>query len=82
MRRLFGLLDRDGSGELTKKEIMTALRKNAEVQKIIKGSPTLKALGKPRTIATAFQEMDLDGSGSVTYDEFLSIVKVAQNAEI
>ena len=43
------LIDVDGSKDLTKKEILSALSSNREAAAIIRGNPKLAPLGKPRT---------------------------------
>jgi len=66
LKGLFESLDKDGDGRVTGKEWGSAVQKNAEVMKKYFGGKNLKAIGK------AFNRLDTDGSGDLTWDEFVA----------
>ena len=63
---MIALLDKDGDGRVTGKEWGSAVKKNADVMKKYFGGKDLKTIGK------AFKRIDADGSGDLTWDEFVS----------
>ena len=66
LKGLFDSLDKDGDGRVTGKEWGSAVKKNADVMKKYFGGKDLKTIGK------AFKRIDADGSGDLTWDEFVS----------
>lgn len=66
LKALFDTLDKDGDGRVTSKEWGSAVFKNKEVLAKYFGGKDVKAIGK------AFKRLDADGSGDLTWDEFVS----------
>jgi len=66
LKALFSTLDKDGDGKVTKKEWGKALSKNKDLVSKFFGGQTLKEIGKQ------FARIDADGSGDLTWDEFVS----------
>ena len=67
VRKVFTELDIDGDGELTADEILTGLKGNAAVIKLVKSIPELAPLADPEIYGDAFDTMDVDGNGGVNY---------------
>ena len=63
---LFDTLDKDGDGRVTGKEWGSAVSKNKDILQKYFGGKDMKAIGK------AFKRLDVDGSGDLTWDEFVS----------
>ena len=72
LRRVFDIVDADGSGTLEKNEMLVALRDNNVVASLIRSSPALAWLcSAPRVIFNQiWGSIDVDGSGSCDFDEF------------
>ena len=72
LRRVFDIVDADGSGTLEKNEMLVALRDNNVVASLIRSSPALAWLcSAPRVIFNQiWDSIDADGSGSCDFDEF------------
>jgi len=64
LKALFDTLDKNGDGTVSKKEWGSAVKKNQEQLKKFFGGSNIKAIGK------AFNRIDADGSGDLTWDEF------------
>ena len=65
LHALFKVLDVDGDGKVTSKEWGKAIGKNAELMMKYFGGASKKEIGK------AFNRLDLDGNGSLDWDEFI-----------
>lgn len=66
LKGLFDTLDKDGDGRVTGKEWGSAVSKNKEILQKYFGGKNLKAIGKH------FKKLDADGSGDLTWDEFVA----------
>lgn len=66
LKALFDTLDKDGDGRVTGKEWGSAVSKNKDILQKYFGGKDMKAIGK------AFKRLDVDGSGDLTWDEFVS----------
>ena len=66
LKALFDTLDKDGDGRVTGKEWGSAVKKNKDVLQKYFGGKDMKAIGK------AFKRLDTDGSGDLTWDEFVA----------
>ena len=66
LKALWDTLDKDGDGKVTGKEWGSAVSKNQEVMKKYFGGKNLKQIGK------MFSKIDTDGSGDLTWDEFVA----------
>lgn len=66
LKALWDTLDKDGDGHVTGKEWGSAVKKNEQVLKKFFGGKNLKQIGKH------FNKLDVDGSGDLTWDEFVS----------
>ena len=65
LRALFQTLDKDGDGTVTSKEWGAAVSKNKELLGKYFGGATAKEIGM------AFKRLDADGSGDLSWDEFV-----------
>ena len=72
-RTLFDLVDKDGSGTISRKELRKALRSNKDVNRLCRETPSLNALLKPTTFRRAFNAIDVDGSGEVDFEELKAL---------
>ena len=66
LKALFDGLDKDGDGKVTSKEWGSALSKNKDMMSKYFGGKDMKSIGK------AFKRIDADGSGDLTWDEFVA----------
>jgi Ca2+-binding EF-hand superfamily protein len=64
LRALFDRLDKDGDGTVSSKEWGSVVAKNKELLQKYFGGKNLKAVAK------AFNRIDVDGSGDLTWEEF------------
>lgn len=70
-------IDVDGSGDLTLEELLAGFESNKDLV------ANLKDMGLDQSdIETAFQVMDADGSGSVSYKEFVHYVYKMKTADV
>lgn len=69
-KALWDTLDKDGDGNVTSKEWGASVGKNVEMMKKYFGGKNAKAIGK------MFKKLDTDGSGDLTWDEFVAGAKV------
>lgn len=68
--RLFDLIDRDQSGTITTSEILNAVTKSAEVQRVVSEEAHLGSLLNGGAWEHCYQAMDSDGDGQISLDEF------------
>jgi len=66
LKALFESLDKNGDGRVTGKEWGSAVSKNKDMMSKFFGGKDLKSIGK------AFKTIDADGSGDLTWEEFVS----------
>jgi len=66
LKALFDTLDKDGDGQVTSKEWGKAVSKNKKKLAKFFGGQTMKEIGQQ------FNRIDADGSGDLTWDEFMS----------
>jgi len=69
-KTLWDSLDKDGDGAVTSKEWGSSVGKNKEVMQKYFGGKDAKAIGK------MFKKLDADGSGDLTWEEFVAGSKV------
>ena len=62
LRTLFGALDRDGSGQVSSAELLPALQ-------------TVQASATMEDAKAMLAEVDIDVSGTVSWDEFLAVME-------
>lgn len=70
LRDVFDKLDLNGDGNVTKREILTALRKDPGLADILRGHPKLSILLKPKQWQDAFARMDTSRDGQINFVEF------------
>ena len=75
----FDLIDRDGDGSLSRKELMRALATDDQVRRCVQELPGLAERLHPSRIRASIESMDSDGDSVITPEEFQSFV--AQVAE-
>mmetsp|Transcript_33037 Transcript_33037/g.65706 ORF Transcript_33037/g.65706 Transcript_33037/m.65706 type:complete len:168 (-) Transcript_33037:315-818(-) len=74
LKALFTTLDKDGDGKVTSKEWGKAVKKNKDMLAKYFGGAELKEIGQ------AFKRLDADGSGDLTWDEFIAGAKALAGA--
>ena len=72
--RVFGLLDKEGTGGIGKSELVHAINSDEAVRDMLRQSKSLKELLRPRTFALAFKSIDTNANGVTTLSEFRSFV--------
>ena len=82
VRKVFTELDVDGDGELTADEILTGLKGNVAVIKLVKSIPELAPLADPEIYGDAFDTMDVDGNGGVSLQEFMKFRQKLQDIRV
>ena len=71
LRRLFLDLDTRGARTLRPKEILRGVSQNDNIQKaLVHAPPSLKALANPKTWHDAFDKMDRENKGFVTFHDW------------
>ena len=65
LKEMMKAMDKDGDGKVTGKEWGSAVKKNKDVMSKYFGGKDLKSIGK------AFSRIDADGSGDLTWEEFV-----------
>ena len=70
LRRLFNRIDKDRSGSISREELLMFMRDDVDTRSLMFGHPKLAPLLRPKSWRQAFDEMDVSGDGSVTFDEF------------
>lgn len=66
------MLDIDGNSKITKREIYRRFTGDSVmVNAIVQGSPCLKYLQQPKTWGKAFESMDTNEDGVLSFDEFI-----------
>ena len=78
---LFGLIDSDESGTITVKEIRKALRENAEILMLVRGTPFLQPLLKPRTFLATLEQIDKDSDGEIDLEEWIAFTAACVKQE-
>jgi Ca2+-binding EF-hand superfamily protein len=79
--KIFKLLDIDGNGAITKRELMRKLRKDKTVRDSLRRSKQLKLLLKPQRFAKAFELIDTSHDGTISLVEFVAFVESEVCAE-
>ena len=69
--RLFKSIDVDGSGSISRRELLKSIRDEEEVREYIRESENLRPLLKPRGFAVLFKTMDDDASGEISFKELV-----------
>ena len=78
-RKVFQMIDDDGSGTLEKQEIVTAVKCNQRVIKFLVncGNPNLQYLLVPARLESALVQMDTDRDGHIDESEWEEAIEVA-----
>ena len=66
VQRMIADIDKNGDGRVSSKEWGSAVGKNKAVMQKYFGGKDTKSIGK------AFKRIDIDGSGDLTWDEFVA----------
>ena len=81
---LFVYLDGDGSGTISRDEVLAAIDGSRAVRNILGSQAFLRPLLKKETSAATFDAIDRDGNGTLDYDEWAAFCERAfedQHAE-
>ncbi|KAH8057471.1 Ca2-binding protein [Aureococcus anophagefferens] len=83
-RKVFFLIDTDGSGTLTVDEIMRGVRYEPEVKQFLEtcGSKVLTMLLEPKALKQAMAEIDKNTDGEISVDEWDMIIDMALNDKL
>ena len=78
-RKVFQMIDDDGSGTLEKQEIVTAVKSNQRVIKFLVncGNPNLQFLLVPSRLESALVQMDTDRDGHIDEVEWEEAIEIA-----
>ena len=75
LKRLFGVLDANGDGAVSKAELLGALRK-ADTAEALKGaSPRLEPLTRPKHFTEEFNAMDTNHDGKLSLEELVAFAQ-------
>ncbi|MFB6583513.1 MULTISPECIES: EF-hand domain-containing protein [unclassified Streptomyces] len=72
-RQLFGALDLDEDGELTRAEVISALRSKGPTL-AARGDLPFWGVGDAQASSALFDEADADGDAVLTFEEFAAVV--------
>ncbi|KAK7250119.1 hypothetical protein SO694_00006335 [Aureococcus anophagefferens] len=83
-KRVFALIDVDGSGKLATEEILRAIREDERVADFLKTTPNklLQYFLVPAKVAVAMAEADADGDGEISVDEWDALIQKALMAKL
>jgi hypothetical protein len=82
LKRIFELIDADGSGVIDQEEVISAVQIDKEVIDFVKQSSILQPLVKKKQFKEAFMAMDADNSDGVTFDEFMNFCLGARGKQM
>ena len=71
LRRIFDLIDIDGSNDLSKQELLYAFTRSREVRRTVHQLEGLKTMQDPHLFEQAFDAIDSDGDGSASFEELV-----------
>ena len=80
VRALFGKIDEDRSGSITKKEFVKSLQEDDDVIDFVDKSKTLRPLIRQDDYESSFMKLDTDGGGSITLIEFFNCASMGEGA--
>ena len=80
LRGVFDLLDRNGDGKITKRELMAAARDNHAVRAMLGASERLHPLLRPATYKATFEALDTNHDGAIQYDELEAFCRGGEKA--
>ncbi|MFE1871029.1 EF-hand domain-containing protein [Streptomyces sp. NPDC059496] len=72
-RQLFGALDLDEDGELTRAEVISALRSKGPTL-AARGDLPFWGVGDAQASSALFDEADVNGDAVLTFEEFAAVV--------
>ena len=75
LRRVFDLIDTDGSNTVTRKEVMKAMMEQGKAYEALRSSEYLREFASVKKWALMFDKMD-DGDGAITISELISYVAI------
>ena len=83
-KRVFALIDVDGSGKLATEEILRAIKEDERVADFLKTTPNklLQYFLVPAKVAVAMAEADADGDGEISVDEWDALIQKALMAKL
>ena len=71
LRRIFDLIDTDGSNDLSKQELLFAFTRSREVRMTVHQLEGLKTMQDPHLFEAAFDTIDVDGDDSASFEELV-----------
>ena len=72
LRVVFGMIDTHNTNSLNRRELLTGVMHNTDVTNVVRAHLALLELLRPSTVKLAFEDMDTDVDGHVSFDEFVS----------
>ena len=73
-RKVFELVDTDGSGTIEQEEMLQALQNNEKVREYVQASKALQPLLDNKMFSQAFMAMNTDDDEGISLDEFTTFV--------
>ena len=70
LERVFAIMDTSGDGFVDFEEMRRAMSSSAEIKSLVASMPDLHSLLEPKTMRAAFELLDADESGAISFDEF------------
>ena len=68
---IFGIIDPEGAGAVTRRTFMEAVASNSEVQRLLRTNKSLSSLAHFKSLRQKIEQLDLDHNGKVTAKELV-----------
>ena len=81
MKKIFQVIDRDGSGAISRDEVLKAIEGSRAVRNILRSQAFLRPLLDPATSAATFAKIDTDGNNELDFGEFQMFCERGLKAE-
>ena len=79
LRRIFDLIDTDGSNDLSKQELLFAFTRSREVRKTVHQLEGLKTMQDPHLFEQAFDAIDTNNDQSASFEELVQFALLSGN---
>jgi len=79
LRRIFDLIDTDGSNDLSKQELLFAFTRSREVRMTVHQLEGLKTMQDPHLFEEAFDKIDVNNDESASFEELVQFALLSGN---